>query len=287
MRSNLALQSLSDAIRSQSVKVTTLPATEKFAQEAWSGLRADFSAGRVFDFGVVPDAAIARHAGVGTDRALPDLQPPFHDWRFTFCHARAERNDGSDTKSWPLQITTVHRFTGEHIHFGIFLLPRDVKRPELLYIADVYLYWPVSDIPKYAVATDYDLPPDEKGAFLGDPLIAGLLMLNTRNLEVSEVMPPRAERRRLERKGEKPWTRWSVSTGSYYTAVANVQKHKNNDAKTTDRASPIPHLRRGHWRQTEGGRVWVRDAIINALSPDCPAFVERVRQRVAYRVSSE
>lgn len=284
MPDKIDLQSLSDAIRSQSVKVTTAPAIAQYAQEAWTALRKDFSVGRVFDFGVVPDASLARYASAGTNRSLPDLQPPFQDWRFTFCHARAERNDGSDSKNWPLQITTIQQFTGEYIHFGVFVFPRDTGQAELLYTADVYLVWPVSDIPKYMVATDFELPSDEQGSFLGDPLIAGLLMLNTRNLEVSEVVPPRAERRRLERLGQKPWTRWSVSTDSYFTALVNAQTPKDSQTRILGRSSPIPHLRRGHWRKTEGGRVWVRDAIINALSTDCPAFVERDRQRVAYRV---
>lgn len=279
------LQTLSEAVRSLTVRVTGTTGTDKFLKSAWHDLRDDFSAGRIFDFGVVPDAILERYATAATDRALPEMQPPFQDWRFSFCHARAERADGSDAANWPLQITTVHGFSNADVHFSTFLLLSDTIPLELRYIAGVYLFWPAEALPKYMVYTSNKLPSGDFCSALGDPLIAGMLMLNTRNLEVAEILPPRAERRRLARKGETPWSIWSVSTASYYTALVNAgsMQRKTGDAKASSRASPIPHLRRGHWRQVDDGQVWVRDSIINALSPDCPAFVERMRHRIAYR----
>ena len=73
---------------------------------------------------------------------------------------------------------------------------------------------------------------------------------------------------------------YDVDAPEYITAIRSGSSDtgKRREGSGT-RRSPIPHLRRGHERITNGKRTWVRDMLINVKAEGDVAFVDK---RLAY-----
>lgn len=73
---------------------------------------------------------------------------------------------------------------------------------------------------------------------------------------------------------------YDVDAPEYITAIRSGGSDTGHRKEVSGtRRSPIPHLRRGHERITNGKRTWVRDTLINVKAEGDVAFVDK---RLAY-----
>jgi hypothetical protein len=109
--------------------------------------------------------------------------------------------------------------------------------------------------------------PENWGSNLVDPVAAAMLLLATDGVAVDRVVPsPKLNKARV--KNGKPIIppHWRVNTGPYVTALSARGKRTHGEGGQGHKASPVPHLRRGHIRHLHvrhgGGTTWVRDALV-------------------------
>jgi len=237
-----------------------------------------YRSGRVFDF-----QQIAVHDAAGlADKYLDasfDLHPPFDDWEFVIflTHTSDEKHEQSAF----LVVRQAAENAIEIAEFGISARTQTAK-----HLRTIMAELPLSRTsqfkaivkPKSAIAEAEAVRVGER---IVNPCLAALLMLNTRGVAIDEIKAPRAERRRAARDGKEIPSTWCVDTALYFTAVKG-QAATSRTVGGGSHRSPVPHLRRGHWRSLrDSRRVWVRDCLVNVRSEGAASFVER---RDGYRI---
>lgn len=266
-----------DACLSDTLRVGILPTFESPAISAHSlgpevdrAVAEDFRMGRVFDFGPVSEEFTSEMS----DRAeiMPKLMPPFPDWRGTFF-------------AYHWEVTMGEVFGSLYVLLGE--RAGKIRVAELIYMPDQAqaILSTVLSIPLPFGSVAGGIPIGYTGAVtentinsLMNPMLTFMTILNTKGVDISPYRLPRPERRRLARAGSSVPEPFSVDSGLYFTALATTQASPKGAG--SGRASPVPHLRRGHWRLGS----WIPGCIVNASSSDEPAFVDRIRRRKAYRL---
>jgi hypothetical protein len=99
-----------------------------------------------------------------------------------------------------------------------------------------------------------------------DPMVAGLMFLNTDGVAIDRVDVSAKLNKARTKSGKEPIPGyWRANTGPYITALTR-HLGPRGPAQGGHHASPQPHLRRGHLRHKHerhgGGEVWVRDALV-------------------------
>jgi len=107
-------------------------------------------------------------------------------------------------------------------------------------------------------------PTERTHGILGgcaDGVVALSMMLATRGIPLHVEHPPAKVNAKRAKRGRPPLTRVThVDTAKYYEAM-------HNTAHGGTHASPVPHLRRGHQRHYQSGKViWIHDMMINCRS---------------------
>src|ERR1044072_5765344 len=122
-----------------------------------------------------------------------------------------------------------------------------------------------------------------------DPCVAALLLLHTDGVSVERIEPP-AKLNRARIKSRKPPlpARLRIDSGPYVTALL-ARRHRRSEPQGGHHASPIPHVRFGHWRYFQDGlqprtalrvegerapwRIRIRDALVNVKDEARAAFM--------------
>lgn len=179
-------------------------------------------------------------------------------------------------------ITFRHKPREKYLGIGDRIsLDADASRQAGYYAAQVIPYalrWtPLLDNPDFKLLATNRNADDFYHAACGnvlDPVMVALLILNTRGVEQHTVAAsPKLNKARI--KSNKPpippYRR--VDTASYVTAVMN-RVNRSYGPGTGTHASPVMHIRQGHWRHYKTGeRSFIHDTLVNA-SPEMRAHFQ-------------
>jgi len=107
-----------------------------------------------------------------------------------------------------------------------------------------------------------------------DPFITALLFLNTKGVK-SETIYPDAKLNKARLKNKKkpipPYRK--VESDPYVTAIMH-RRTTGSGLPTGTHASPVPHVRIGHWREYKTGeRTFIRDTLVNVSDEQREQFV--------------
>lgn len=266
-----------DACLSDTLRIGVLPTFESpgipahsLGPEVDRAIAEDFRTGRVFDFGPVSEEFTSDMSARA--EIMPQLMPPFPDWFGTFF-------------AYHWEVTMGEVFGSLYVLLGE--RGGRIRVAELIYMPDQAqaILSTVLSIPLPFGSLAGGIPLGYTGTVtentinsLINPMLTFMTILNTKGVEIVPYRLPRPERRRLLRDGTDVPEPFAVNSGLYFTALATTTT--SSKIKGSGRASPIPHLRRGHWRQEK----WIQACIVNASSSDEPAFVDQIRRRKAYRL---
>lgn len=100
---------------------------------------------------------------------------------------------------------------------------------------------------------------------LADPLMAALLILNTRNIRRETIKVKDSLNKARARSGKPPIPPYDmVHSAPYVTAMNGGNARARGVDRGGTHASPIPHIRRGHMRHYDNGKAsFVRDTLVN------------------------
>jgi hypothetical protein len=108
-----------------------------------------------------------------------------------------------------------------------------------------------------------------------DPLMTALLILNTNGIGQSTVTHDKLNKVRAKQgKPHIPSYR-RVDSASYVTAIL-AKKHRERNDLGGHHASPVMHIRQGHWRNYKSGeKSFIRDTLVNATPELRDKFVSQ------------
>lgn len=110
---------------------------------------------------------------------------------------------------------------------------------------------------------------------VGDPLMAALLILNTRNVARETVRAPAKLQKARARNGKPPIPDYDrVDASAYVTAISlrGQRRERSEDQGGTHR-SPVPHIRIGHPRTYATGKsIFVADTLVNVSDEQRSTF---------------
>jgi hypothetical protein len=242
-------------------------------------------AGRLVDFGTLPNEVIMQ----GGDRGGPlwnqgAIGMPFSD-PWVFMHqweggvAVYLVNPGSDDfevcELSPISFQMTERMLviGDRGQFNKVPGMLAEKRYHCSVAPSAIRY--VGDAGLYSKANNGGRPQEAAAGNIGDPVMAALLILNTRNVERETVRAPEKLQRARARSNKKPIPPHDVVlTAPYVTAIlARGKPRPRSDDKGGTHASPIFHIRMGHPRNYTGGRtIFIHDTLVNASEEQRAAF---------------
>jgi hypothetical protein len=106
-----------------------------------------------------------------------------------------------------------------------------------------------------------------------DPIMTALLMLNTRGIR-QEIISASDKLNKARLKSNKPpippYRR--IDSASYVTVVLNRVNRRGPGTGT--HASPVMHMRQGHWRHyATGEKSFIRDTLVNATEEQRQLFI--------------
>lgn len=242
---------------------------------------------RLFDFEVMPNKDIVRLSTHLKTLDAAEMHPPFQDWRFCLAATSDFKDSMEGYKPYATSFYVIQR------PFENAVLATELsvssEMDSLFFIGSVLFEMPFSSKSIATVVACASGFQNEIRLLIDnllDPCLAALVMLNTKGVAYTEQRPPRAERRRADREGQPAPSHWHVGASDYFTALRHSSGSTDNGTKS-GHASPIPHIRRGHWRNLASGQqTWIRDCLVNVSSQDQGAFVERDRKRVAYKAGN-
>lgn len=128
-------------------------------------------------------------------------------------------------------------------------------------------------------------PMSAAAANIGDPVMAGLMILNTRNVERETVRVPDKLNKARTKNGKPPIPPYDrVNAAPYVTAIMMRGKQRErSEGQGGTHASPVPHLRMGHPRTYADGRsIFIRDTLVN-VTDDRRAEFLRTRSHYTVR----
>ncbi|WP_299592956.1 hypothetical protein [uncultured Tateyamaria sp.] len=242
---------------------------------------------RLFDFELMPNKDITRLSTHLRTTEITEMHPPFQDWRFCFAATSDFKDSMEGARTFATSFYIVERPFDDAVLVSEIVL--SAEGASFFFSGSVLIQLPITSQSVATVVACADGLQNELRLLIDsvlDPTCAALVMLNTKGVAYAEKRPPRAERRRADRDGQVAPSHWQVGASEYFTALRQVTGSEASGGGG-GHASPIPHIRRGHWRNLASGqRTWVRDCLVNVSSQDQGAFVERERKRTAYKAGS-
>jgi hypothetical protein len=236
------------------------------------------AAGRLFDFGFLPNAVIGGESG----RAATLFEGGHigHPFRSPYCIFHRWEGGGSlyvvDPADW-------HTMMDGKVPPGSILIAEaqaiKIAGKGSLLMGDCAIVATDAANKRYGgiviasamhgAAEDADgRPPPTSMGNLIEPVMTGLLLLNTDGVPVDRIAAPeRLNKARAKNRKPAIPAHWHVHCGDYVTALTARRQPHPKGAPAGHHASPVPHLRRGHVRHKAayhgGGTVFVRDAVVN------------------------
>lgn len=256
-------------------------------------------AGRVIDLGMLPNEVIGecgRRGGYLWDQDA--LAQPFAE-PWIFCHAWTMK-DGSPDGSTALYVVNPVRDGVEIVE----LQPCTVRGAHALMIHDRAILFHAgedSDPRRYRCQAmpsplRFLVPPGDPynngrepyhaaSANVLDPLMAALLLVNTDGVRRERITPAEKLNKARARARKPPIAPHErIDSRLYVTAIMARLNPAKRAPGGGHHASPIPHVRRGHYRTYESGqRSFIRDTLV-AVTPEARASF--VAKRSHYEVRS-
>lgn len=99
-----------------------------------------------------------------------------------------------------------------------------------------------------------------------DPIMVALMLLNTRGVKQQTVqVDPKLNKARV-RRGKAPIPPYrKVDSANYVTLVMDRLEHVKRAPQGGTHASPVMHMRLGHWRHFHTGeKTFIKDTLVNA-----------------------
>ena len=156
------------------------------------------------------------------------------------------------------------------------LFDGDMSKGQHQFFAEIIPYafrW-ASD-PRMMAALTAQLPPNTSFIRMAasnviDPIMMGLLILNTRGTRQETVYPPPKLAKARQKSGKPPIPSFRRVDSLHYTTALQARRGDapHGTPKGTH-ASPVTHLRMGHWRRLdEAGtkRTFIQDTLVNATA---------------------
>ena len=233
------------------------------------------AAGRFIDFGYLPNEVIKAGGNRGgplyTKGGIghPFIDPwvAYHIWEQGAC-------------VYLFQLVEKDKPAGG-VSEAVEFTPLRFQEKRLLLIGDRAVLQPSTEMPyKYGCSVAPSafrfLPGAERvegnddplagaGANVLDPLMTMLLVLNTRNVDRQTITAP-AKLNRARMKNRKPPIPPydKVNAAPYVTAIlARGKRRERSEDQGGTHASPIPHLRMGHFRQYKDHETFIMDTLVN------------------------
>lgn len=118
-----------------------------------------------------------------------------------------------------------------------------------------------------------------------DPLMTALLLLNTTGVERSTVRVSDKLNRSRARSNKPPIPPYDVvDSALYVTALTAHRSASRSEPLGGHHASPMPHIRKGHFREyASGRRTFIRDTLVR-VTPEMRAQFKSQRSHYEYRV---
>lgn len=244
---------------------------DEIAETAETAVRA----GRLIDFGNLPNEVI-RHGGnrggpLYSQGAIghPFSQPYvfMHTWGedmaavYLVTPLEPDKLAGGDCEAIELQPVKVAGEAALIISDRILLEPDRDPNHHQYYCSAIPAVWRF--LPG---APNQGKPPAHAaGGNVLDPLMTGLLILNTRGIARETVAVSDKLQKARRKSGKPPIPPYDrVMSAPYVTAIEARRARGRNEPKGGTHASPIPHLRMGHPRTYASGvKCFVRDALVN------------------------
>ena len=117
-------------------------------------------------------------------------------------------------------------------------------------------------------------PQQAASANIGDPVVCCLLILATRGVERETIRAPEKLQRARAKSRKPPIPNYDrVMTEPYVTAILSRGHRERGEGLGGHHASPQVHIRRGHPREYATGRsVWIPDTLVNATDEQRASF---------------
>lgn len=268
-------------------------ATQDEVQRISALSREAVQAGRVIDFGHLPNRVIAECAKRGGRMwNMSALGFPFSDpWicYHTWDHQVIWHGKGSSPIELPkVRATAVYLVneTSDQNFEVCELQPLNLTKERLLMIGDRGLFMKPPEQSSYdqvsviapsmfrfivddewrAVQNNGLSPQQAASANIGDPVVCCLLILATRGVERETIRAPDKLQRARMKNRKPPIPNYDrVMTEPYVTAILARGHRERGEGLGGHHASPQVHIRRGHPREYATGRsVWIPDTLVNA-----------------------
>ena len=253
------------------------------------------NSGRVVHLGHLPNEAIVTAGNYGGPLySVGGLASPFeHPW--IFVHTWEERGGPRATAVY--LVNPVRLETGDDGGYEVVeLQPCVAEDEECLIVGDRALLQPPNQQEAHAakyhcfvVPSPYRLLPDLVGINNGkspeaaaagnvlDPFMAALLLLNTDGVARTTITASEKLNKARAKSGKPPIPPHDViDSGPYVTAL--IARHSGQAAVPGGghHASPIAHIRRGHFRNyATGQRTFIRETLVNVTEDARRSFVSK------------
>jgi hypothetical protein len=130
------------------------------------------------------------------------------------------------------------------------------------------LRWPFIDNPEFQRIASNRNNDDIYHSACGnviDPVMVALMLLNTRNVRQTTVSYEKLNKNRSKSNKPPIPPYRKVDSASYVTAIMNRFAPQKRGPGIGTHASPMMHIRQGHWRHFKTGeRSFIRDTLVNA-----------------------
>ncbi len=250
---------------------------------------AAFTSGRVLDFGNISDVVIRstapRAAEVYMVGALPHpFSEPYvlaHKWEEGLSLYLVQTDAPSDpcgsfeaVEFYPMVVRNVQILgIGDRVLFSHVSRVGDGLKWNALPIPN-----PLRFDPMFARFIESNDPNGSAIQNCIDPIMALLMIFHTDGLSHQRIEVKPSLNRARSLKGKFPiGGHTAIRTEAYVTAIrARGERGESRTPAVGTHASPIAHIRRGHFRQLPSGRrTFVRDTIVNASPDSREAFRSR------------
>jgi hypothetical protein len=244
------------------------------------------TAGRVIDFGYLPNDVLKYGGNRGGNLwqqgaiGMPFDQPwmLLHSWEGGVCvYLINPRDDGAE--ACELQPAKVGSMLSLLISDrGMFFSEHDqVATKYFATMAPAALRYQRDPVHWARANGGADAKGEREAAAgnVGDPLMAALLILSTRNVSRETVRAPAKLQKARAKNGKPPIPDYDRVDATMYVTAISLRGHRRErgeDLGGTHR-SPVPHIRIGHPRQYATGRsIFIKDTLVSVTDEQRAAF---------------
>jgi hypothetical protein len=240
-------------------------------------------AGRMIDFGHLPNSVL-QHGGTrggplwqqgAIDQPFSEPWVFLHSWEGGVAVYLVNPTGKGDIEAAELQPAIIGGMKFLLLaDRGLFIREHELKAKKYFATMAPSMIRFVADPELRAKANQGGLPQTAAAGNVGDPVMAALLILSTRNLQRETIRAPEKLQRARMKSGKKPIPPHDrVLTAPYVTALSMRGRRERGEDLGGHHASPVPHIRMGHPREYSSGRtIFIHDTLVNVPEEQRAAF---------------